>query len=219
MCSLLLMPLLYERKDHGAWFPVRSHLSLQNRPSRSAQEERQFLSCSVFLWLCLLQPLTLGALLLSLEMDVVGRCGACALCLPQRSLGPGTRDCAPLLSLLGKRRHKMRRLSGGFSLHLLLNNFATFRLIQTSCLCFSVLKNCGCVCSGMRENAVFEAAASDVQWSSVSRPLPVGRSQHLSGMTFWIISEIQNTIFPFFRFLCLIDYYESQISQMKKELR
>lgn len=71
----------------------------------------------------------------------------------------------------------------------------------------------------MRENPLFGAVASEVQCSSVSWPVPMGWSQYLSGMSFLRISEIQNTIFPFFRFLCLIDYYESQISQMKKELR
>lgn len=71
----------------------------------------------------------------------------------------------------------------------------------------------------MRENLLFEAVTSEEWRISVSWSVPMGWSQYLSGMIFLRISEIQNTIFPFFRFLCLIDYYESQISQMKKELR
>lgn len=74
---------------------------------------------------------TLKALLVSLEVDVLGLCGTSALCLSQWSLSLSTRDCATLLGLLGKHSHKMRRLSGGFSCCLLWNNFASFSLVQS----------------------------------------------------------------------------------------
>lgn len=121
----LAVPSLNQKKVHWICFPLTCILKTENH--RVAQEE--WLSCPVFCGFIFLQPLlrkwSSRNHLKFLWRWFLGLCGT-----PRSGhCSPRTEECAVLLSMLGTHRHKVRKLSEGFSFCLVLRNFNTLNLI------------------------------------------------------------------------------------------